>query len=156
MGGQNGEGGGTSDLAFWGAGPGGGDYGAGAGMRARATLGTSVQPSMCWQVRIQMALRAHVLARELAVTAVDIDDGALPVRLWNGADLHVVSGTRLPRRWPTCPQLGGCLNLSKTRSSDARSINFSWVERQASALGIAGLSGTGGAEINNKGAKTPS
>src|SRR5208282_2071605 len=36
---------------------------------------------------------AHVLAHDLAVTAVDIDDGALPARLWNGADLHVVSGT---------------------------------------------------------------
>jgi hypothetical protein len=31
-------------------------YAAGAGTRARATLGTSCHPSMCWQVRIQMAL----------------------------------------------------------------------------------------------------
>src|ERR1017187_8131832 len=65
---------------------------------------------------------AHVLAHDLAVTGVEKDDGALPARLSNGADLHVVSGTRLPRRWPTCPQLGGCLNPNRTRSGDARSI----------------------------------
>jgi len=76
---------------------------------------------MCWQVRIQMAVPAIVLARDLAVTAVDIYDGALPARLWNGADLHVVSGTWLPRRWPTCPQLGGCWNHSKTPTSDVSS-----------------------------------
>jgi hypothetical protein len=33
--------------------------------------------------------RAHVLPRDLAVTGIEIDDGALPARLWNGADLHV-------------------------------------------------------------------
>src|ERR1035437_1531072 len=33
-------------------------YAAAAGTRARATFGTSVQPSMCWQVRIQMAVPA--------------------------------------------------------------------------------------------------
>jgi hypothetical protein len=48
--------------------------------------------SCCSRVR---GLRgAHVLARDLAVTAVDIDDGALPARLWNGADFHIVSSTR--------------------------------------------------------------
>jgi len=31
-------------------------YAATAGTRARVTLGTSVQPSICWQVRIQMAV----------------------------------------------------------------------------------------------------
>src|SRR5208337_1884740 len=94
--------------------------------------------------------------RDLAVTAVDIDDRALPARLWNGAELHVVSGARILRRWFTRPQLGGCLNPNKTRSSDASSIDFSRVERRASALRTAGLSGTGGAEMNNKGAKTRS
>ena len=40
---------------------------------------------------------AHILAHDLAVTGVDIDDGALPARLWNGADFDVVSRTPLPR-----------------------------------------------------------
>jgi len=31
-------------------------YAAAAGTGARVTFGTSVQPSMCWQVRIQMAV----------------------------------------------------------------------------------------------------
>src|ERR1035438_2043160 len=78
---------------------------------------------------------AHVLAHNLAVTGVEIDDGGGPARLWNGADFHVVSGTRLLRCWLTRPQLGGYLNQSKTRASTASSINFSWVEwaRSASA-----------------------
>src|SRR5208282_2454126 len=37
---------------------------------------------------------AHVLTRDVAVTGLEIDDRALPARLWNGADFHVVSGTR--------------------------------------------------------------
>src|ERR1035438_7369386 len=53
---------------------------------------------------------AHVLARNLAVTTVDIDDGTLRARPWNGADFHVVLSTRLLRRWPTRPQLGECLS----------------------------------------------
>src|ERR1035441_7463303 len=43
--------------------------------------------------------RAHVLARDLAVTGVEIDDGALPARLWNGAELHVArDSNRRPQR----------------------------------------------------------
>ena len=89
---------------------------------------------------------AHVLARDLAVTGVEIDDGALPARLWNGSDLHVVSGTRLLRCWFTRPQLGGCLNHSKAPTSGASSINFSRVERRAAGdLGHAGTDGRGAA-----------
>jgi hypothetical protein len=72
------------------------------------------------------------------------------------AGIHVVRSTRLLRCWLTRPQLGGCLNPSKSRTSDASSINFSRVEHRASALRIAGLSGTCGAEMNNQGAKTRS
>ena len=36
--------------------------------------------------------KAHVLARDIAVTALEIDDRALPDRLGNGADFLVVSG----------------------------------------------------------------
>ncbi|MGO8930588.1 MAG: hypothetical protein ACLQU3_27340, partial [Limisphaerales bacterium] len=42
-------------------GPGGGSsspYAAGAGTRARTTFGTSIQPSICWYVRIQTAVPA--------------------------------------------------------------------------------------------------
>src|ERR1035441_10001929 len=53
--------------------------------------------------------RADVLARDLAVTGVEIDDGALPARLWYGTELHVVSGAHLLRCWFTRPQLCGCL-----------------------------------------------
>jgi hypothetical protein len=67
------------------------------------------------------------------VTAVDIDDGALPARLWNGAELHVVSGTRLLRCWFTCSQLDGCLDPSKTRTRSASRISFSLIERRTSA-----------------------
>src|SRR5208337_3399177 len=69
--------------------------------------------------------RAHVLAHDLAVTAVDINDGALPARLWNGADFHVVSGTRLLRCRFTRPQLGECSNHSQTGAREASSINCS-------------------------------
>jgi hypothetical protein len=77
---------------------------------------------------------AHVLARDLAITAVDIDDGALSARLWNGAELHVVSGTRFLRCWFTRPLLGGYLNHSKTRTRYAGTISFSRLERRARAL----------------------
>ena len=77
---------------------------------------------------------AHVLARDLAITAVDIDNGALPARFWNGADFHVVSGTRLLRRWFTRPLLGGYLNHSKTRTRYASTISFSRLERRARAM----------------------
>jgi hypothetical protein len=49
-----------------------------------------------------------VLARDIAVTALEKDDRALPARLGNGADLHVVSGTRILRCWFSRPQSGGC------------------------------------------------
>jgi hypothetical protein len=72
------------------------------------------------------------------------------------ADFHVVSGTCLLRCWFTRPRLGGRLNQSKTPTSEASSINYSRLKRRASALRIAGLSGAGGAEMNNEGAKTRS
>ena len=50
----------------------------------------------------------HVLARDVAVTALEIDDRALPARLGNGTDFHVVSGTRFLRGGFPRPQLGGC------------------------------------------------
>jgi hypothetical protein len=59
------------------------------------------------------------------------------------AGIHVVSATRLPRRWPTCPQLGGRLNHSKAPTSETSSINFPRVERRASALRIAVSPGAG-------------
>jgi hypothetical protein len=62
-----------------------------------------------------------VLARDLAVTAVEIDDGTLQARLWKGADFHLVLGTRLLRRWPTRPQLGECLSHTQTAPRDASS-----------------------------------
>ena len=52
--------------------------------------------------------KAPVLARDIAVTALEIDDRALPDRLGNGADFLVVSGTRLLRWWFPRPQSGGC------------------------------------------------
>jgi hypothetical protein len=39
------------------------------------------------------------------VTGLEINDGALPARLWNGADLHVVLVTRFLRCWFNRPQL---------------------------------------------------
>ena len=74
---------------------------------------------------------AHVLARDLAVTAADIDDGALPARLWNGADFHIVSGTRLLRRWPTRPELGECLSHTQTAPHDASSNSSFRVKKPA-------------------------
>src|SRR5664279_3400128 len=78
--------------------------------------------------------RAHVRAHDVPVTSLEINDGALSARLWNGADLHIVSGTRFLRCRFTRPQLGGYLNRSKTRTGDASSINFSPLERWASSL----------------------
>ena len=87
-------------------------------VQERTPLRTGLAP--CTKVYLAGGLRTRslstilppvlVLARDLAVTAVDIDDGAFPARLWNGADFHVVLGTRLLRRWPTRPQLGECLS----------------------------------------------
>jgi hypothetical protein len=57
---------------------------------------------------------AHELARDVAVTAFEIDDRALPARLGNGADFHVVSGIRLLRRWFPRPQSGGCCSHVQT------------------------------------------
>ena len=51
--------------------------------------------------------KAPVLARDIAVTGLEIDDRALPARLGNGADFHVVSGTRFLRCWFPRPQSGG-------------------------------------------------
>jgi hypothetical protein len=72
-----------------------------------------------------------VLARDIAVTALEIDDRALPARLGNGADFHVLSGTRFLRCWFPRPQLGGCLNPGKTRTSDASGINCYQVKHQS-------------------------
>jgi hypothetical protein len=57
---------------------------------------------------------AHVLARDVAVAGLEIDDRALPARLGNGADFHVVSGNRLLRRWFPHPQSGGWCNHVQT------------------------------------------
>src|ERR1039457_7655381 len=38
-------------------------------------------------------VRWHERARDLAVTRLGIDYGALPASLWNRADFHVISGT---------------------------------------------------------------
>jgi hypothetical protein len=50
---------GLQEVEAAGSPPGEDRYGAGAGMRARTTFGTSAQPSMCWQVRIQCMSAAH-------------------------------------------------------------------------------------------------
>jgi hypothetical protein len=66
---------------------------------------------------------AYVRARDLAVTANETDDGALAPRLGNGADFHVISSTRLPRRGLSRPQSGRCLKSSTTRTNDPGGIN---------------------------------
>jgi hypothetical protein len=76
------------------------------------------------------------------VTRLGIDHAVFPASLWNGADFHVVSRTRFLRCWFSRPQLGGCLNHSKTRASTTTRINRSrlpgvylaWNARVASRL----------------------
>src|ERR1017187_4833178 len=48
--------------------------------------------------------RAHILAHDVAVTGLEINDGALAARLWNGADFHIVSPARLLWIWFTRTQ----------------------------------------------------
>jgi hypothetical protein len=72
---------------------------------------------------------AHILSRDLAVTAIEINDGALAPRLGNGADFHVIAGARLPRRGLSRPQSGRCSKSSTTRTNDPGGIHFSREER---------------------------
>jgi len=103
---------------------------------------------MCWYVRFQMAeptfgsrsraSKSSVISLQLAhgltVTTIDINDGALPAQIWNGADSHVVSGTRFLRCCFPGPQLGRCSNLTQTAPSEASKIKYFRVERRATAL----------------------
>ena len=85
---------------------------------------------MCWQVRIQMAVRqvGHGVATEDRLGGREVELGQVEIRTPGvHAGIHVVSGTGLLRRWLTRPQLCGCLNPNKTRSRDASSIDFSRV-----------------------------
>src|ERR1019366_3725662 len=52
----------------------------------------------------------HVLARDLDVARLGIDDIPLPAPLWNGLHFHVTSRTHLLRCWFTRPQ---CICLAE-------------------------------------------
>jgi hypothetical protein len=107
------------------------------GMPRQSSVGGGRSPrnGKCWTQRIPVLTGvawiagAHVLARNLAVAGLEIDDRALPARLGNGAEFHVVSGTRLPRCWFPHPQSGGCGNHRLTGASDASRIKCRHVER---------------------------
>jgi len=73
--------------------------------------------------------KAPVLARDIAVTGLEIDDRALPARLGNGTDFHVVSGIRLLSCWFPRPHSGECSNRSPTGASDASGIKCLHVQR---------------------------
>src|SRR5208337_4188007 len=69
-------------------------------------------------------LRWYILARDLAMTRLGVNHGALPAPLWNRGDFHTVSGTCVLRCRFTRPQLGRCSNDGKSRASAASSIIF--------------------------------